>query len=513
MDTASRRLRVVPASLALLLCGMSADAQTQTRLAPRLGGSGVYALPSLSSGLRAPTLSLGAPSLSPLSISALTPVPALKGAPSPQAPFVLPSPEGTVPTSLTEALQQGLERYGKAQERDSSGASGAASLRGLYEGEGRSQGLQALDSGVLVNDEGVGVFGKAAAYYKEIRRTVEALKGRVDLAESLDVMDDAYGDVWAKLKAVEAVAQSRQIERHNTHLEESLTWVDGVMRDGGRTVAIHTQRVYFHHSPNPQSEIAEGIRRTDKYLHDVLKQFVRNGRAEKAMGRFDEVVLAFDTRGYAEIKAHLQAREAEISKAFGGRYRFVYLDDLVTPPASPEAMRAELNALSEKYRGQGLDKIIEGVIYSRYVGLLLELKTVEHLLDSGYTILQSGRELFDAQMRYVTELDTVVRSPEGKVVVVEAKSARVQLPPEEVLKDKVIAKLDCYLGNRAMLERAIGAKMDEVLFSFDVGGQPELAEFLKGKEAELSRTYGLPVRFLFLETGPAQGRQGKHKKK
>jgi hypothetical protein len=507
------RRRALPGTLALLLCGLPAAAQVQTHLAPRIGGTGVYALPSLSPGFSAPNLSLGAPALSPLSISALTqvPVPTLSPAVVPLAPAGMPV--AAAPVSVQETLQQGVERYGKAQERDASGASGAAALRGLYEGEGRSQGLQALDSGVLVNDEGVGVFGKAAAYYKEIRRTVEALKGRADLAESLDVMDDAYGDVWAKLKAVEAIAQSRQVDQHNTHLEESLTWVDGVMRDHGRTVAIHTQRVYFHHSPNPRSEIAEGIRRTDKYLHDVLKQFVRSGRAEKAMGRFDEVVLAFDTRGYAEIKAHLQAREAEISKAFNGRYRFVYLDELVAPPASREAMRAELNALTEKYRGKGLDKIIEGVIYSRYVGLLLELKTVEHLLDSGYQILQSGRELFDEKGMYVTELDGVARAPDGRVIVVEAKSARVQLPPEEVLRDKVIAKLDCYLGNRALLDKFIGSPFDEVLFSFDVGGQPELAEFLKGREAELSRRYGVPVRFLFLETGPARGQQGKHRKK
>ncbi|MBI5239793.1 MAG: hypothetical protein HY926_04915 [Elusimicrobia bacterium] len=487
-------------------------AQVEARIAPRAGGYGVYALPRLAPSLGTPSLSLAAPSLTGLSSPspAAVPIPTLTPAVVPMAPAGMPA---VAPVSVQEALQQGLERYGQAQSADPSGGSGAAAIQGLYEGESRSPGLQALDDGVLVNDEGVGVFGKAAAYYKEIRRTVERLKGRADLSESLDVMDDAYGDVWAKLKAVEAIAQSRQIEQHNTHLEESLTWVDGVMRDHGRSVAIHTHRVFFHRSPNPQSEIAEGIRRTDKYLYDVLKQFVRNGHAEKAMGQFQEVVLAFDTRGYQEIKAHLRGREAEITKAFKGRYRFVYLDDLVTPPASPEAMRAELNALTEKYRGKGLDKIIEGVIYSRYVGLLLELKTVEHLLDSGYRILQSGRELFDAEKKYITELDTVVLSPEGKVIVVEAKSARVQLPPEEVLKDKVIAKLDCYLKNRALLEKFIGKSFDEVLFSFDVGRQPELAEFLKGREAELSRRYGVPVRFLFLETGPAQGRQGKHKKK
>ncbi|MDD5627891.1 MAG: hypothetical protein PHU21_02420, partial [Elusimicrobia bacterium] len=86
-----------------------------------------------------------------------------------------------------------------------------------------------------------------------------------------------------------------------------------------------------------------------------------------------------------------------------------------------------------------------------------------------------------------------------------------QLAPEDVLRDKVIAKLDCYVKNRALLERSLGSKFDEVVFSFDVGHQPELAEFLKAREAELSRSYGFPVRFLFLETGPQAGRQGQHK--
>ncbi|MCX5796662.1 MAG: hypothetical protein NTY77_14305 [Elusimicrobia bacterium] len=510
MNLVARRLG--PAALALVLALPASAVQVEMHIAPRAAGYGVYALPALSPSLSAPSLSLAAPSLLPPSAAALapTPIPVLTPAIVALAPAAAPAV--AAPATLTETLQQGLDQYGKAQAADPSGAAGASVIQGLYEGRNDSQGLKSLDSGVLVNDEGVGVFGKAAAYYKEIQRTVEKLKGRVELGESLDVMDDAYGDVWSKLKAVEAIAQSRNVEEHNTHLDESLVWVDGVMRDHGRNVAIQTHRVYFHHSANPQSEIAEGTRRVDKYLDDALKQFSSHGRAEKAMGVFDEVILAFDTRGYQEIKEHLQRREAEVAKASGGRYRFVYLDDLVKPPASPEAMRADLNVLTEKYRGKGLDKIIEGVIYSRYVGLLLELKTLEHYLDAGYKILQSGRELFDERGMYVTELDAVVQGPDGKVSVVEAKSARVALSPEDVLREKVLAKLDCYTKNRALLEKFVGSKFDEVVFSFDVGRQPYLAEYLKGREAELSKRYGVAVRFLFLQTGPAQGAKGKHRK-
>jgi hypothetical protein len=511
MNIYPRRLGL--AAFALVLGWPASAVQVETQVAPLTGGFGVYAVPTLSQGFSAQSLHLSAPSLTALSAPLLAPSPvtALQTAVVPLTPAASPAAASAV--SLTQTLQEGLDRFGKAQANDSSGNAGASVIQAFYEGKADSRGLQALDSGVLVNDEGVGIFGKAAAYYKEVRRTVEGLRGRVDLGESLDVMDDAYGEVWSKLKAVEAISRSRHVEQQNTHLEDSLVWVDGVMKDHGRNVAIHTHRVFFHHSANPQSEIGEGIRRVDKYLDDALQQFSRNGRAEKAMGHFNEVILAFDTRGYREIKEHLQSREAEVLKASGGRYRFAYLDDLATPPASREAMRAELNTLTEKYRGKGLDRIIEGVIYSRYVGLLLELKTLEHYLDHGYRILQSGRELFDADHKYVTELDAVVQAPDGKVSVVEAKSARVQLSPDDVLRDKVIAKLDCYLKNRELLGRSIGTGFDEVVFSFDVGRQAELANFLQARVPELSQKYGVPVRFLFLETGPQQGQPGKHKKK
>jgi len=82
-----------------------------------------------------------------------------------------------------------------------------------------------------------------------------------------------------------------------------------------------------------------------------------------------------------------------------------------------------------------------------------------------------------------------------------------------VLRDKVIAKLDCYAKYRALLESDIGTKFDQVMFSFDVGGQPQLEAFLTGQESSLSKKYGFPVKFVFLQTGPARGAPGKHKKR
>jgi hypothetical protein len=98
----------------------------------------------------------------------------------------------------------------------------------------------------------------------------------------------------------------------------------------------------------------------------------------------------------------------------------------------------------------------------------------------------------------VTELDAVTRSPEGATFLVEAKSARVPLPFDVVLQDKVVRKLETYRRERALLEASIGAPIDRVVFSMDPGPNAGLEPFLRGKEEELSRRFGFPVSFLFL---------------
>jgi hypothetical protein len=223
------------------------------------------------------------------------------------------------------------------------------------------------------------------------------------------------------------------------------------------------------------------------------------------LGELDEVVLAFETRGYAEIKAGLKERERAISKATKGRVRFAFVDELAKVPKDAAATRTELNRLTKRYgtKVEGLAKITEGVVYSRYVGLLLELKTVEHFFLKGYEILQSGRDFFTQDGMYITELDTVVRDPRtGRVSVVEAKSARVNIPAEEALNEKVIRKLEVYAKHRALLEKTIGSKVSEIVFSFDAGMNTALIPFLTSKEAELSKRYGFDVKFLFLSSAP-----------
>lgn len=499
-----------PILLAVLLT--PAFSQTRAQVAPvvltlpsvlpgaGLAGQGL-ASPTLLPSFSAPASPLISPlnsvlpkaqTLSPVSLAA-SPVLSVSGNGPlrPVAPAARPRQE-----SLRERLGEQVRGIQEAAARDSSGRGTVQQLNKLFLGDGPSADL--------VNDEGIPVTGRAAQYYKEVRRFVDKYGDKLDLSESLDVMDDSYGDVWAKLKAIEAVAESRGVEKHNTHLEETLLWVDGVLEDKGKRTAINTYRVYFHRSKNPQSEIEEGIRRADKYLKETLSYMSSRGKAEKAMGRFDEVLLAFDTRGYDEVKTHLRLREKEIAKAFGSRFRFVYLDEIAQLPKGESGLRKELNSLIEKYKGdEGLSKIIEGVIYSRYVGLLLELKTLEHFHLQGYSILQSGRDFFDAQGKYLTELDAVVRSPAGKVSLVEAKSARVPLPPRQVLEDKVVAKLETYAKNRALLESAIGSRLDEIVFSFDVGSNTALEPFLRGQEKSLSEKYGFKVRFIFIESSPS----------
>jgi len=474
-----------------------------------LSGAALLKVPALTSGfdLSAPlTPSISAPMLRMPGPATALPAPwPVLNAPSVRAAasaIAAPSPAKT--SSLRAVLGRRVSALTESRSQSPSGAGAQSILHGIFEGK-RSQGaaVSAQSPGPVVNYEGVPLTGPAAKYYKEVKRIVDKYEGKVDVSESLDVMDDSYGDVWAKLKAIESLAMQRDIEDHNTHLERTLTWVDGVMHDHGKTVAVQTHRVYFHHAGNPRSEIEEGIRRTDRYLEDTARLFLSGGKAESELGRFDEIVLAFDTRGYAEIKDHIKSREHQFQKAFKGRFRFLYLDEVAEVPNTLESTRAELKKLIRKYEhDEGLSKIIGGVIYSRYVGLLLELRTVEHYVDKGYSLVQSGHELFDEEGKYVTELDLIVRGPEGATSLVEAKSARVPLPFSEVMRDKIIAKLDTYKEHWAELEASAGSPIDEVVFAMDVGPNSDLVLFLRGKEKVLAKKYGFPVRFLFIESIP-----------
>ena len=524
-------LRLLVALLTVAFASLRAPAQQvsvpRVTLTPSLGGaSGAAGLVPGSIGGPAtlslsPMLSL-TPALSVMSAPAAIAQPAVvRAAPAALAP-VSGSPAAAKADAAAPALRvapalEAIELSAASRHGRDGGRSGGAMF------DGSRERAAAPAPQYIINDEGVKINDRAAVYYTEVRRMVELYKGKINLEESLDVMDDAYSDVVAKVSAVEAVAKGRGLSQVNTHLEETLTFVDGVLDDGGRTVAVHTHRVFFHKAKNPRSEILEGIRRVDGVIKDMEAMFSRGGKAEQQMGRLDEVELVFDSRGYQEIKDHIKRRGEEVAARSKGRITFKHLDELAPLPKTQEEIRARLNEMARKYGGEnadGLSKIYEGVIYSRYVGLLLELKTVEHYYKLGYKILQSGRELFDENGIYVSELDVVVESPEGKISVVEAKSARVGLPPQEVLQDKVLYKLNTYKKFKAQLDAMIGKGFDAVVFSMDVAIDPnidrsqvmpndlrklELMDFLKSKEAALSSEYGFPVSFLFLQSGPEGG--------
>lgn len=370
--------------------------------------------------------------------------------------------------------------------------------RGGREGRGSSESAV-----FVVNDEGVQISGRAAEDYNEVKRLEAEYAGRIDLSESLDVMDDAYSDAYGKLSVLKAVAGSRAVSDNAVRLENTLQRVDGIVDDRGRRVAVTTHQVFFHHASNPQSEIAEGIRRVDGYLRSAVGYFQPGGKADRQFGRLDEVVFGFDTRGYKEIKDHLRQKEKELQKTSRRPIRFVYLDEVAPVPHGKEETRAALNRLVKQYKtNPGLSELMGGVIHSRYTGLLLELRTLAHYHDAGYQILQSGREFFDAGGHYVTELDAVVRSPEGKTILVEAKSSRDKIPAEMVLRDKVEYKLRTYQARRAELEKWIGAPIDEVVFSFDVGRNAALKPYLDEEAESLSKKYGFPVSFLFIDSAP-----------
>ncbi|MFI5363883.1 MAG: hypothetical protein ACHQ49_18120 [Elusimicrobiota bacterium] len=452
-------------------------------------------------------LSAAAPAFSAPALAAPAAAPALAASPA-AFPAASDAPR-SVGTPALDALRS---------EEASRGGSGAR-----FDGQ---RAHAPSDAALTVNDEGVYIMGRAAAFYREIKRMAAVLAQHLDLRETLDVIDGTIADVRTKLLTIEAVAKDRKVADANTHLEETLTWVDATLQDGDRKIAVHTYQVYFHPAPagplKATSEIDEGNRRVDAYLAQAAKYFVEGGDAEKAIGKLDEIDLAFDTRGYPAIKDHIRAKEAEFKATVGDRVRFVFVDE-VTPPAETTAqIRADYNRLVEKYKNdrKGLQKILEGVMYSRYVGVLLELKTLEYYTNRHYKVLQSGRDFFGPDGKYITEFDAVVKSPRGDVLLVEAKSARVGLPIEEVMRDKVFYKLDIYKKNQGLIEKMIGAPL-KVVFSFDVGGrdigaamegelawkdlrQKELMEYLKTQEPVLTEKYGFPVSFLFLNSHPGE---------
>jgi hypothetical protein len=401
------------------------------------------------------------------------------------------------------------------------------------------QGQRGQQDSFIKNADGVWVGGRVAEQAVWINKMVAELSPKIDLSGVTDVMDDAYDEARVKLKSVEKAAADRKLAASSVHLEGTRNWIDAILTDAdGRHIAVHTHRVYFHPAPsNPASEISEGIRRVDKYLEKAKVDFGTGGIAEQEFKQpFAQVELNFDTRGYKEIADHIRGKEAEFHAAFGDRFKFNYFTE---PKMESKALRAEYNRLVEHYMSQpeGLMGILDGVTYSREVGVGHELNSHKKRLAMGLKVVQAGRDFFGKKVlpdgriveEYKTEFDAVTEpvadaakpSKDRDVVLWEDKSTRVWMTLEKTMEETFLYKLKIYRENRAIIEESLGGAPLKVAFSVDVGGtnrraakqgalvwkdvrQKELMEHLIKVAPELSKEYGFPISFIFVNSHPGE---------
>lgn len=542
----NRALRL--AALLLAVSPLSAQNVSVPRvtLTPSLGGA--QAAPGFS-------VPLGAPSLAPLAGGAplsLTPTLFTYGAPSaaplPQplaaaAVAAAPAARAAAVESVARAVPALEVLHAAASKNDRGGRRGEwRDPREFFDGDRARRPAQepvrgaerSGPKGFIKNADGVWVGGRVAEQALWINKMAAELSPIIDLADVLDVMDDAYDEARVKLRTVEAASAERSLDESSVHLEGTRNWVDAILTDGdGRSVAVHTHRVYFHPGRgNADSEISEGIRRVGKYLDKAKEDFAAGGLAEAELQRrFHQVELAFDTRGYKEIADYIKSREAE----FGPRFVFRYITE---PKLESRALRREYNRLVEKYgkaeleQTEGLMGILDGVTYSREVGVGHELNSHKKRLQMGLKITQAGRDFFGKTVladgriveTYKTEFDAVTegRGPKGEreVTLWEDKSTRVWMPLDKTMEETFLYKLRIYRENRALIEESLGAPL-KVAFSVDVGGlnrraakqgflvwkdprQQELLEYLKTAGPALSAEFGFPVSFIFVNSHPGE---------
>ena len=488
-------------------------------------------IPAAASAFAVPAPALAAPAIAPEAIAAFA------AASVPSAPFAFAAaPVADAPRSVAPALEV---LRSAAASRDGSGSrfdGGRAAAPASFARNGSAPASTGLN-GFIKNADGVWVGGRVAEQAQWINRMHAELSTKIDLGDVMNVMDDAYDEARVKLKSVEKSAADRHLAQSSVHLEGTRNWIDAILVDNeDRNIAVHTHRVYFHPAPgNPASEIAEGIRRADKYLEKAKSDFAPGGLAETEYRHpFAQVELNFDTRGYQEIADHIKTKEAEFRAAFGDRYKFGYVTE---PKMASKPLRAEYNRLVEQYMDQpeGLRGILDGVTYSREVGVGHELNSHKKRLNMGLNITQAGRDFFGKKVlpdgriveEYKTEFDAVTepvadaaKAPKDRDVVLwEDKSTRVWMTLEKTMEETFLYKLKIYRENRAIIEESLGGAPLKVAFSVDVGGlnrraakmgvkvwkdprQKELLEHLQQVAPELAKEYGFPVSFIFVNSHP-----------
>lgn len=464
--------------------------------------------------------------------------------------------------------------------------------------------LSPQDCEPVLNEKGLLITTKAAAYYRAVEAIIESLGDRIDRVEALSVMADTYEAAWVKTAVLKKLSEGQKIVKTNIKVPGQLTWSDAVIEDSdGKRTFIHTNHIFFHEA-TVESKVEEGLRRfgrgsikkaiellneTQKaytkaegkessdikealealdddslntsekkvkavrairrYISSIKKPLESRGLISRAAdaaqelrkdyleymiehlnsaeatlqyGKVDKHIIVIDTRGLEGIKSALKKRMEELNEEYSdnGRFEFKFADEIVDIPKTNEEIIKDLNELSSEnvdnftYENpEGSDnniaRILYGTVYSRYVGLLLELKSIAEMSDIGYDVLKSGYEVQDESGKYITELDLIVKDKEGKISIVECKSARSAMSFSKLLKSKVIYKLDTYLEYKDLINEKIGENQEfqEVIFIMDVGSKHKLIGKLEAESKRLSKIYGFTVKFIFLESNPNSVRE------
>lgn len=457
--------------------------------------------------------------------------------------------------------------------------------------------LSPQDCEPILNEKGILLTAKSAAYYRAVNSILDSLGDQVDKEEALAVMSDTYEAAWVKLAVLKKLSEGQKIIKTNINVPGQLTWSDAVIEDSSnRRTFIHTNHIFFHEATEESKE-EEGLKRFGrgsikkaiKFLNeaqtghvektgkessdikealealtndslsisekkakavraikrytasiknplesnglislvadaaqelrkDYLESMIEHLNSSQAVLQYGKVhkhIIVIDTRGMEGIKAAIKERMEELNEEYSndGRFEFKFADEIVDIPKTTEEIAKDLNEWSSEYAKDftygnpegpinSPGRILYGTIYSRYVGLLLELKSVAEMSELGYEIIKSGYEVQDESGRYVTELDIVVKDKKGKISIVECKSARSTMSFSKLLQSKVVYKLDTYLKDRDLINKKIGEPFDEVIFIMDVGSKQRLVGRLATESKRLSAIYGFPVKFLFFESNP-----------
>ncbi|MFC2092216.1 hypothetical protein ACFLTD_05530, partial [Elusimicrobiota bacterium] len=376
-----------------------------------------------------------------------------------------------------------------------------------------------------------------------------------DLRDSLDVMKDTYEELRLKLINMlylmnESGSGERKLIDANRNINFTLEWGDGIIYENGKRIITGTHQVFFH-PPDPdasdfrrkQSILREGANRligppsegekligkrkaAGGIIAEMNRVYGKGGLVSRQLGEFDRAIVTIDTRGIGEFKKLIKDNMHHIDPNIDIRF----FDDIEKTPEVEKYTGLPLMELAGQFlEHDRMKNIIEGVLYSRYVGLKLELEAIKFFTDMGYEVLQSGRNAYK-NGQYVTELGLIVRQKStGRVFMVECKSSRQKEDAKDVVINKMASEVKTYRDNWDLIEQEVSKKAGEkikiqgVLFFFDVGRNIELKKGLTGaaeqfgltgfdwKDEKTDKQYsvrGVPVHVIYFDEIVTRGLEG-----